>query len=272
MAVFNPEVKPTNDPTYGSNSRAIDTPNSIPVQGVETNRIMPKGQEIGDRSAEFEGQAAAFNMQGQAVSNKGFGDLFAGLVSIGDFLGKAGVHVVKKDIENQVYEIANKEREQYTAELEAIKAKGVSGKSLLDANASADEPLPAEIEDLPSELETLRSSRDGGKITKTDYSGRLLNRAKVLRAQYPGFKKEIDAEFAAITGMNPANARINGLITDINKQAATAASAQNKTLSFIKSNADVPRADEMYVGFANGTKTEAEVFSHISQYRQAKNV
>ena len=267
-AVFNPEVKPTNSPSYGSESRAIDIPNSIPVQGVETNRIMPKGQEIGDRSAEFLGQASAARMQGEAAANKGFSDLFAGLVGTGDFLAKAGVQVVKKDIEKQVYEIANQERETYTAELEKIKAAGTN--NILDANASMDEPAPSEIEDLPNELETLRSARDSGKITKTDYAGRLLNRAKILRQQHPNFKKEIDAEFAAVTGMNPANARINSLITEINKDASAKASAQNKTLSFIKSNADVPRADEMYVGFLNGSKTEAEVFSHISQYRQAK--
>lgn len=267
MAPFNPTINPTNEPKYGQDSRAIDTPDPIRVQGVQQNQILPEGQKIGDRSAEYLGQAKAFETQGQSAATKQWGDLFANVVGIGDFLGKAGVQVVKKDIENRVYEVANRERENYTAELERIKAGGLN--NILDANASADE-TPQEVRDLPDTLNSLRSARDGGKITKTDYQGRLLAEAKQLRAQYPGFKKEIDDEFAKVTGQNPANARINSLISEINRAAGANASSQNKIEAFIRANQDVPRADEYYAKFKAGQMTEYEVVSEISRYNQAK--
>lgn len=268
MAVVNPQIQPTNDPNYGANSRAIDTPDPIRRQGVQQNQILPEGQKVGDRSAEYEGQAAGYGMQAEAVANKGFGDLFAGIVGIGDFLGKAGVQLVRKDIENKVYEVADRERQNYTAELERIKAGGT--KNILDANASMDEPVPSEIEDLPDTLATLQAARDGGRITKTDYQGRLLAEAKRLRAMHPGFKKEIDDEFAKVTGQNPANARINNLITDINRTAAQNASQDKFIDRTYLSNKEVPRADEFYAKRKAGLISDSEFFGHFSKYAQAK--
>lgn len=271
MAVFNPEVQRTNDPTYGSNSRAVDTPDGIRPQGVQQNQIMPEGQKIGDRSAEFEGQAKAFEMQGEAVGNKALGDLFANIVGIGDFLGKAGVQLVKKDIENKVYEIASNERSAYTAELEKIKANiGVKNIITDTATDAAGDPIPEAVSELGTTLATLKSARDGGKITKTDYQGRLAAEAQNLRAQYPGFKQEIDAEFAKVTGQNPANARVNGLISEINRAAAAQGSQQNKTIQYIKQNDYVPNSEQRMIDYMSGRKTDSEVFQEISVYKQAK--
>ena len=270
MAPVNPPINPTNDPTYGQNSRAIDTPDPIRVQGVQTNQIMPEGQKIGDRSAEYLGQAEAFKMQGEAAATKGWGDLFSNIVGMGDFLGKAGVQMVKKDIENRVYEVADRERQQYTSELEQMIAGKVGTKNLLDANASMDTPLPEDISELPDHLATLQSAQRAGKITKLDYQGRLLEHAKALRSQYPGFKQEIDSEFAKVTGQNPANARVNSLITTINAQAAAASSSQNKLLTFIKQHQDVPNADVIYRKVLTGEMGELEAFTRISKYSQAK--
>src|SRR5688572_19819782 len=146
---------------------------------------MPEGQKIGDRSAEYLGQAEAFKMQGEAAATKGWGDLFSNIVGMGDFLGKAGVQMVKKDIENRVYEVADRERQQYTSELEQMIAGKVGTKNLLDANASMYTPLPEDISELPDHLATLQSAQRAGKITKLDYQGRLLEHAKALRSQYP---------------------------------------------------------------------------------------
>lgn len=268
MAPLNPSIQPTNEPRYGQDSRAIDTPDPIRVQGVQQNQILPKGQEIGDRSAEYLGQAKAYGMAAEGAGNKAWGDLFANLVQTGDFLGKAGVQLVKKDIENRVYEVANRERENYTEELEKLRAGGL--KNILDANASA-EDVPSEVSGIGDTLATLKNARDGGKITKTDYQGRLLAEAKRLRAQYPGFKNEIDQEFSKVTGMNPANARINSLITEINRAAASNASSQNKMETFIRQaiTAGVPRAEEYMARWRAGDMTDFEVFSKIGNYHQA---
>lgn len=271
MAPFNPEIQRTNDPTYGNNSRAIDTPDGIRPQGVQQNQIMPEGQKIGDRSAEYLGQAEAFKSQGKAIETKGFGDLFSNIVQGADFLGKAGVQLVKKDIENKVYEIASNERSAYTAELEKIKAnigvKNIISDTGTDSNG---DPVPEAISELGTTLATLKSARDGGKITKTDYQGRLAAEAQNLRSMYPGFKAEIDAEFTKVTGQNPANARINGLITEINRAAAANNSQQNKTLQYIKQNDWVPGSEERFIKYSNGLMSDSEVFQEISKYKQAK--
>lgn len=272
MAPFNPPVQPTNDPTYGANSRAIDTPDGIRPQGVQQNQIMPEGQKIGDRSAEFEGQANAFEAQGEAASNKAYGDLFANIVGIADYLGKGGVQLVKKDIENKVYEVASAERAAYTAELEKIK-QTVGVRSIISDSPTTEsgDPIPEAVSELGNTLATLKSARDGGKITKTDYQGRLAQAAQELRSQYPGFKSEIDQEFAKVTGQNPANARVNSLISEINRVAAAAGSQQNKTIQYIKQNDYHPDSTQIMNDYLSGKLTDSQVFEKIAPYKQAKD-
>ncbi len=269
MAQINPPIQPTNAPNYGASSRAIDVPDPIRQRGVEANQIIPKGQEVGDRSAEFTGQAAAYKMQGEAISGN-YGDLFAGVVGIGDFLGKAGIQLIKKDIEDRVYDVASRERQTYTTALERIKA-GTGVKNLLDSNAQmTDEagPLPTEVEHLPDSLATLEGARDSGKISNTYYYGRLLAEAKDLRAKYPGFKEEIDNQFSKVTGVDPANAYVRSLVGDINRAAASQASDLNNTLHYIRSKSGYPGSQEMYQGVASGTRTKMDVQKWAAPYEQ----
>lgn len=267
MAEFNPRLQPTNDPNYENRSRPIDIPDSIKPRGAEANTILPKGQEVGDKSAEYLGKAAGYAAESQGVSNKGFGDLFAGIVGVGDFMAKAGVSMVKKDIEDRVYDVANKERLAYTKELENIKAgKGV--KNLLDSNAQMTDETPAEVEDLPNTLSGLKSASDSGKISKTDYYGRLLAAAKDMRSRYPGFREEIDAEFSKVTGVNPANAVITGLVQDINKAAASQSSERNRINSFLLQRQGYPNAQKTYAEFNAGIKTANDVLVWAAPYER----
>lgn len=245
MAQFNPPIQPTNDPNYENRSRPVDIPDSIRPRGVEANQILPKGQEIGDKSAEYTGKAAGYAAEAAGSASKGYGDLFAGVVGIGDFMAKAGVSMVKKDIEDKVYEVANNERMRYTAELENLKASG-GAKSLLDSNAQMSEDIPDEIAELPETLNTLQGAEHAGKLSKTGYNGRLLAAAKDLRARYPGFKNEIDLEFAKVTGVNPANAYITGLVRDINVMNSSQNSEKNKLLGYIRGKAGFEGSEEAY--------------------------
>lgn len=258
MAPVNPAIQPHNDPSYGRDSRPVDVPDSIRPRGVENNTILPEGQKIGDKSAEFEGQAAAYGMRAEGASTEAFGDLFAGVAKTAGFLGQAGVEMVKRDIENQVYDVANKEREAYTAKLEAIKAS-TGGKSILDANASADEPQPpADVNALGDRLETLKSSVDAGKIPQSYYEGRLLAEAKRIRAQYPGFRQEIDDAFARVTGSNPANAVVHSLVREINAGAGQANSQQNRVLHYVQQHLGIPGAEQLADKIISGEVTPAQ--------------
>lgn len=238
MATRNPTINPTNDPNFTSATRPISVPNDINPQGVETNRIMPRGVEIGDRSAEFEGRAKGFAAVAEGASQKGFTDLFAGVAGVGDFVGKAGVALVRKNIENEVYDIADNERNLYMQRLREIQAGG-NVQSIVSAGGSEGEGTPSDITNLPDQLTVLGSARDGGKISSTDYRARLLAKAKDLRAKYPGFRQEIDAEFQKVTGMNPANAVLTGMIADINRQGHTMNSEVNRTLKLVEQNIGV---------------------------------
>ncbi len=251
MAEFNPRINPTNDPNYENRSRPIDIPDSIRPRGVEANQILPKGQEIGDRSAEYEGKSKAYGYEAEGVSQKGYGDLFAGVVGIGDFMAKAGVQMVRKDIEDKVYKVADEERQKFTLELEQIKS-GVKGKNLLDSNAQMSEDTPDEVAELPETLSSLTGAMEAGKISKAGYTARLLAAAKDLRSRYPGFKNEIDQEFSKVTGMNPANAYITSLVTDINRQNATQNSEKNKTLNFIRSKVGFEGSEDAYQKVESG--------------------
>ncbi len=258
MAPFNPPIQPTNSPAYGGNSRAVDVPDTIKPQGVQQNQIMPKGQEVGDTSAQYEGQAAAYGSQADA---QGFyGDLFAGIAGISDQLGKIGVNMVKQDIENTVYNVADRERKSYTEALETIK-KGPGVANIMNANASADDApeLPGELEGLPDTLGSLTAARDSNKISNTYYYGRLLAEAKDLRARYPGFREEIDQQFAKVTGVNPANAYIQALVGDINKATASAGGEQKKLESYIMQRAGYANADIALKNVQAGTWKSTDV-------------
>lgn len=267
MAPVNPAIQPNNAPSYGRDSRPVDVPDSIRPRGVDNNTILPEGQKIGDRSAEFQGQAAAYGARAEGAASEGFGELFAGVAKTAGFLGQAGVEMVKRDIENQVYDVANREREAYTAKLEAIKAS-TGGKSILDANASADEPggdVPDDVNALGDRLETLKSSVGAGKIPQSYYEGRLLAEAKRIRSQYPGFRQEIDDAFAKVTGSNPANAVVHSLVREINAGAAGTTKQQDKVLHYVQQHLGIPGAEQLAQKIISGEITPAQAESAAIQ-------
>lgn len=266
MANINPPINPTNDPSYTGTTKPISIPDSIAPEGVKTNTIMPQGQQIGDKSAEYQGQAAAYGSQASGVAEKGFTDLFAGIVGIGDFLGKAGVQMVRKDIEDKVYQVADAERQRYTQQLEELKASGPV-KNIMSGDGTDEngKPIPSDIQNLPDQLNVLGAARDGGKISSTDYQARLLAAAKDLRARYPGFKQEIDAEFSKVTGHNPANAYITGLVADINKANSGQNSERNKLLTYIMNNqGTIPNATELAQGVMEGRYGRLDVMNRAA--------
>lgn len=270
MAKFNPDINPINSPGYGRDSRVIDVPNNIQPEGVRSNQILPEGVRVADRSAEYKGSAAAAGMQSEAAGNSGIADIFSSVVGIGDFLGKVGDNLIKKDLENKVYEIANKEREEYTNRLQSIKsAEGV--RTIMDSNASADEPKPSELEDLPNTLSTLQGAKNSGKISSTYYYGRLLSEAKDLRTKYPTYKEYIDQQFAKVTGVNPANAYVTALTSDLNRAASSANSEKNKVLTFIQGRLGYPGSEEVMRGFLEGRVDAMTVYKWAAPYEQQES-
>lgn len=268
MAPLNPTIQPTNDPNYRGYSQPISVPDTIKPQGVATNQIMPQGQQIGDRSAEYEGKSQAYKMAADSSGQEAIGDLFKNITEMGAFVGKAGVAATRKEIEDKVYDIADRERQQYTQALEQLKATGSVKGIFSEAAGDGEADLPQDIQSLGDHLSTLRSARDGGKISSTYYESRLLSEAKKLRAQYPGFRAEIDQEFAKVTGTNPANAYIRALTNDINRNATSASSELKKAQTYILQNDKLPGAREMMQKVQTGQAGLNEVLDWAAPYKQ----
>jgi hypothetical protein len=238
---FTQQIQPVGAPNYGSNSRPVDIDPGIKPQGVAPNTILPEGVKQGDQSAMYAGEAAGASAKADAAGANVFGELFTGITKTVGFLGKAGVEMVKKDIEDKVYDVADRERQTYTDVLEKIKAGG-GIKGVLDNNAEANNggDIPGEVGDLPSTLEGLESAKGSGKISGSYYQSQLLTLAKNLRAKYPGFREEIDQAFTKVTGSNPANAYIRSLVSDINRAATTGNTERNRALTYIQNHSKFP--------------------------------
>lgn len=267
MAQINQEIKPTQDPSYLRNSRAVDAPSDIKPTGTAPLSILPEGVKIADRSAEYQGQADAAGMKADAIGDSSFASLFSDVVGIGNFLGKAGDSLIKKSIENQVYDVVRQTQQAQMNALEDVKTNpGLM--NIIGKQSSSQEPVPSELENLPSQLSAMQGAKDSGKISNTYYYGRLLSEAKNLRAKYPGYREYIDQQFAKVSGVNPANAYIQGLIGDINRNAALAGSSRNKMDKFIQSNIGLPNSEKVKALYDSGRIGDIDVFNWAAPYHQ----
>lgn len=274
MASFTETINPVNAPDFGSKSRAVDIQQGIKPQGVQRNEIMPEGVQQGDKSAAYAGEAEAAGIKAGATQEGMYADLFKNVVATTDFLGKAGVELTKKTIEDKVYQVADAERQKYTDILEKVKA-GVGTRNVLDANAQMTDDdaanQPPDVAGLPDRLSSLTGARDSGKISGSYYQAQLLAAAKDLRAQYPGFREYIDQTFSKVTGTNPANAYISSMVQDINRATSATASSKNKMLSYIMQNGDtIPNQPEVYKAYNAGLMTDEQVLALSHPYQAMK--
>lgn len=221
MAILNPSPQPTQDPNYLNYSRSVEapSPNMSGKIGLET-----AGQGISDVAA-----AADFD--------------------------------IKEKIKTDTYKKVDKYRDEFTEGLQGVKAtldqgvvpqaiQAVGGKvagntSLLDANASADEPeeLPVGLQSGISRIQQLAQAKASGsiKLNDTKYSSDVLDLAKQLRSQYgTGYRDYIDQEVSKASGLPVANSYYQNLMLDINRQMNQMAKVKDDTGTLMKSNMDVP--------------------------------
>lgn len=96
--------------------------------------------------------------------------------------------------------------------------------------------LPKDLTDSAATLQSLQTARDQGKLSDVYYTGQLAALSKKLRTQYPQYDQYIDQTFQRITGIKPANAFRNALLSDLEAQQATAADAEKAKDQWIKDN------------------------------------
>ena len=181
MAVFNPPVKDLEERQYLGLSKPIDV-----------------GQQKSLVSA----------------SLAGAGEIFSAVVKGADEYVK---QKASEDVRNEIVP----EQTAYTQDLEGtdkyVRAVAGTKSTTADSLTTPPEELPRDIKNLPQTLQTFASARASGKLSETDYFGRLNALAKDIRSRYPaGYREYIDDRVKEITGVDPANAYIKSMIADIN--------------------------------------------------------
>lgn len=93
--------------------------------------------------------------------------------------------------------------------------------------------MPQDLKKLPDQLDALASRRANGNLSNTYYVGQLYQIAKDYRDRFdsPGYHEFIDEQFHRITGIRPANAQIQSLLSDINSYVSQKDTLTNKVLS-----------------------------------------
>lgn len=224
-AVFNPDVPPEQDRFYGRLSKAIE-----PIHpDVSTGALI-----------------------------KDIGDISSSAIKVAHTL-------TQQDLHDQIIASIDTERQKATTQLEGMYAAytgrggtaqqpqvgapntpsavgAIAGASatgtaydLFKPDAAAG--LPTDLKTLPSQIDTLTAAKASGQFSKTFLDARYETLAAEYRARFPGWRDYIDNEFKRVTGENPANAKIRGLIGDINSYAGAALHDRNHVFSLLSTEA-----------------------------------
>lgn len=212
-----------------------------------------------------------------------------GLKSAGDLLTlgvKAADEVVKDTIKEDVHANVDPAQDEFTTALQgatkyqaAIRAGTVgSSTNPNDQNMqlpgpqsllpqSPDTSVPAGLQALPSQLSVLASARGANKISETDYYGRLATIAKDVRSRYPvGYRDYVDSEIQKVTGVDPANAYIRGMVADINAGMSQKDSERTATLGELRNNLKYgPAIKQSYDLFSAGLITAGQALEPLAQ-------
>lgn len=197
---------------------------------------------------------------GQALSQGG--DILEGGI-------KATDEVVKAKVRDDVHEAVDPQRDAFAKGLTNVKTALVDSKqqaSLLqrvDVNGQpiateeqTPKNLPEDLKRLPQTLSALQgaSLSGGGKVSETYYYGRLAQITTDLRSKYPtGYRDYIDKQVEGITGVDPANAYIKSIISDINHGLTEGKTERNNLIAQYEKNWGMPGVDHMINGIRSGT-------------------
>lgn len=218
------------------------------------------------------------------------------LSTLSSGLGDA-VNVVDSAIKSSIREKANAgvdpQREQFTAGLEKIKAQlnndqsvvpapvqtvvgSTTGKSLLDANAQADEDdIPPGLDSGIDRIRQLAAAKAAGsaKLNDTQYAMETLSVAKNLRAQYgTGYRDYIDSEVSKASGLPVANSYYQNLMLDINRQLTQQGKVKDDVLTMMEKNSDVPNMGQYYQKYNAGdpTITKTMIFQKVADWNNLR--
>jgi hypothetical protein len=102
--------------------------------------------------------------------------------------------------------------------------------------------IPPELQNSASSMQALQTAYEQGKISDTYYYGTLNAQLKSLRTKYPGYEDFVDETMQSVTGVRPANAFRNAILSEINQQQQDASDTEKQWATWEKQNeADIIR-------------------------------
>jgi GH24 family phage-related lysozyme (muramidase) len=122
--------------------------------------------------------------------------------------------------------------------------RGIKESISFDANnifTEAQKPYdvpPADLSKGTESIRTLQAAWDQGKLSDVHYYGLLATQTKNLRAKYPGYEEFVDATIQEVTGVRPANAYRNAIVSELNAQEAAVQDTEKAWRSYENSNQD----------------------------------
>lgn len=230
---FTQEVAKTNDPTYTSPSR-------------EPDRLRA------DRSLET---------------------LFAG---IGDAVtGVAGVidQGIRSNIEREAYEGVDPIRDSQGVTAAITTEGDLWGTKATPAGAPITLNRPPAGDDPSRSVRTLTEAFNAGKIGPTQYYSRLEVLSRQMRTRYPGYRGEVDKTIQSITGINPANAIVRQVHSELEEQRRAANSARDDVTKRVQRAIDGGSVPMSVVDRYNkGEASPEEVLYHAAQFNRESSV
>lgn len=193
---FNPAPNPTNDPTYGQTSRAVE-------RDVVVDRTFEAGLK--------------------------------GAAQILDTTVKSLDFKVKSDIDADLYKAIDEERDAFgvgdTAGMAAMAGSPLDGTK---EGVFRGDRLPAEMNHLGPQVERMTQAYKAGKLSNRYYYARLESLVRSARARYPGYREYIDGKVAEITGVTPANALRSAILQDIENTSGQGKTEQDRRIQIVK--------------------------------------
>jgi len=235
MAVFNPQIQPTQDPNFTNVTKPVPAPKADISTGL-TLATVGEGIEGAAKLADTTFKGVLKDTIQQGVDNLQGGYL--------DSLKTA-----------------------WNAQRSGIPINPAT-LAPVDDQGSNGPPPPAQLQAGLAQAQKIGIAQiqNSGKANDTLYTGALYSMAKNLRAQYPGYRDYIDEQIKQVSGKDPANAFMQNLLTDINQNGTNARSEHDKITTLIRDNLKLPNADIIASQWDRGAVSADQVYSWVHKY------
>ena len=232
MAVFNPNVPDTQDPNYLNYFKPISD--------------IPADKSVG---IALEGAGKGLEVAVSATDN-----------------------LIKKSIDDKIYAQTDKLRDEYTANLEAV--RNIQSNSITADSTTPDLLGPTQEVKPPLNLESslqnvnnLVAAKANGKINDTYYTQQLTSMVKGIRAEHPGYREYIDQKVSQVTGMNPANAYYKNLMEDVNRGLTQAGDERKQMQTLIRQNMELPNMPMIARLYDSNKLNKYDVMEYVNKYQ-----